>query len=557
MTRYYKYMIYGLLVISMVITTMSGVQVCAKEVQSGYAQTLTDADAYTLKMNSDYYMVMQGEGYVSYETPEQAGYITIQVKNISLPQTVRFCVMQKSGEILESVSVDPGKADTMEMKSDLSGSPFAALEAGEHYYIGILADNVLAPLTNGNIKVQIGFQEDQNGNDKSEAESIALNTDITRSMDSIYGNDIDYFKFTTARSGVHRLILTNAQSEHSIQYMLREWDSDAVVRDTKNTLMKTYVSPTETISVDANLNTGRTYYLMVKQDGANSIGGYTFRISDIRAASIQLEEMYVLHVGESEVLQPVVTPQDAMNAKELEYSSDNTNVVSVTADGTISAKRAGMAYVWVCTKDGLAKTSCKVYVTPEKVSGLQAKNIKKNSLTLKWKTIPGASGYYIYRKYQNGWKQIAQVVSGHEKTISGLQSGQSYQFRVAAFCSQDGVIVTGQESDNCNTATKPAAGHIKRVKKAGNKKKLGAVSYYYVKVKWKKVSGATKYKIYYRAAGTKKKKLMGIYKGTSVKLVMSWKSGSKTGRFYVVPVKSYQGRDYIGAVSKGRKYKLK
>ena len=552
-----KYMIYGWLLISIVIATLSGVQVCAKEVQSGYAAALTDADAYTLETNGDYYMVMQGEGYVSYVTPAQAGYVTIHVRNISMPETVRFCLMQKSGEILASVSVDQGKTGTIEMKSDLNGQASAELEAGERYYIGVRADNAYVPLTQGNVKVQAGFREDGNANEKAYAETISLNTELTRTMDSLYGNDVDYFRFTAAISGVHRLTLTNAQSEHSIQYMLRSWNTDAVVRDVRNTSMKGYISPTETIEVDAYLFAGETYYLMVRQDGANSIGSYTFRVADIRVAAIQVDEVYVLHVGESTVLKPVVTPQDAMNAKELEYSSSNTNVAVVNTEGTVSAKRAGMAYIWIWTRDGSVRTSCRVYVTPEKVSGLTAKDAKTNAVTLKWSAVPGVSGYYIYQKQADDWQQIAVVTSGHQKTISGLQAGQTLQFCVAAFCSRDGVCVTGQESDVCYTATKPAAGKIKSVKKAGKMKKLGKTSYYYVRVKWKKIKGATRYKVYYRETGSSKKKLMGIYKGTSVKLVMTWHTGKKTGRFYVVPVKSYQGKEYVGASSKGRKYKLK
>ena len=69
-----------------------------------------------------------------------------------------------------------------------------------------------------------------------------------------------------------------------------------------------------------------------------------------------------LDVGDTETLTPTITPSDATN-KNVTWSSDNTSVATVDADGKVTAAGAGTATITVTTADGNKTATCVVTVT--------------------------------------------------------------------------------------------------------------------------------------------------------------------------------------------------
>ena len=68
-----------------------------------------------------------------------------------------------------------------------------------------------------------------------------------------------------------------------------------------------------------------------------------------------------LDVGTSETLTATVSPNNASN-KDVTWSSSNSNVASVDAQGKVTAKKTGNATITVTTKDGNKTASCNVTV---------------------------------------------------------------------------------------------------------------------------------------------------------------------------------------------------
>ncbi|MGN0813252.1 MAG: Ig-like domain-containing protein [Candidatus Coproplasma sp.] len=69
-----------------------------------------------------------------------------------------------------------------------------------------------------------------------------------------------------------------------------------------------------------------------------------------------------LKVGETETLTATVAPTNATN-KTVTWSSDNTSVATVDANGKVTAKKAGTAIITVTTEDGSFTATCEVTVT--------------------------------------------------------------------------------------------------------------------------------------------------------------------------------------------------
>lgn len=77
--------------------------------------------------------------------------------------------------------------------------------------------------------------------------------------------------------------------------------------------------------------------------------------------SVTVEEASPIYEGQSLKLSTAIYPSDADDQK-LTFTSDDTDVATVSADGTVSAVRAGTAYVTVVSNDGKKTAKCKITV---------------------------------------------------------------------------------------------------------------------------------------------------------------------------------------------------
>jgi len=101
-----------------------------------------------------------------------------------------------------------------------------------------------------------------------------------------------------------------------------------------------------------------------------------FVACETRVSSVTLNKSSLtLDVNSSEQLFATVYPEEAINKKILWESSDR-NVVTVTADGIVTAQNAGIANITVTSKDRGKIATCKVnvHLTPD-MEYEQAKNL--------------------------------------------------------------------------------------------------------------------------------------------------------------------------------------
>ncbi len=182
---------------------------------------------------------------------------------------------------------------------------------------------------------------------------------------------------------------------------------------------------------------------------------------DIQKADIQLvEQVQRLVVGDSFKL-TAVSSSDGRLIKKASFESDNDAVASVSADGTITAKSAGVANVTV-KSDG-STSSCKVYVLAEKLAPVEF--ARKTGMKLKDLPVvnclgdsittyaPNPNGGMLYYKW---WAEEYQIkynnygISKASLTANGIEPFVNRYVDMAD--NADLIIVKGGTNDWGRTA---------------------------------------------------------------------------------------------------------
>lgn len=152
--------------------------------------------------------------------------------------------------------------------------------------------------------------------------------------------------------------------------------------------------------------------------------------------------------------------------------------------------RITSAFSLICLSVIIFSFSAFAATVPAKPTGLKAKNIKLNSVTLYWKESPSADFYKVYIKEDGEWTELEDTIETSCK-INGLQPSESYTFAVKSVNETDKKDYLSREYTTLKVKTKSLP-----------KAKPTAVSGVdYVKLKWKKVSYATGYNVYRRVDG--------------------------------------------------------
>lgn len=173
---------------------------------------------------------------------------------------------------------------------------------------------------------------------------------------------------------------------------------------------------------------------------------------------------------------------------------------------------------------------------PEQVTGLtSAKSTRlSNSIVLKWNQVSGADGYRVY-KYDSKTKNYVKYKDTSATTlkVTGLSAETRYSFQVAAYKDGYGELVLGEASSVHKAYTAPKK--IKATKITAKKVLKKTARKHTIQLKWKKVSGATSYQVYYKSG--KSWKLLKKTTSTSLKTTVA-KGKTRTYRIIACRTKN-------------------
>lgn len=105
----------------------------------------------------------------------------------------------------------------------------------------------------------------------------------------------------------------------------------------------------------------------LKRSTCGACGAYKDQLIPMIAVPVQKivlvpEEDFSMPCKKTDRLQATVYPEEAAYSADIVWTSSNSNVVSVSDDGTITAKRRGTAVITAATKDGKVKATRTVTV---------------------------------------------------------------------------------------------------------------------------------------------------------------------------------------------------
>ncbi len=228
-------------------------------------------------------------------------------------------------------------------------------------------------------------------------------------------------------------------------------------------------------------------------------------------------------------------------------------------DCTVSGFRgsvAGTQKVTVSYQGGKAEFTVTVSgaSTPRKpgATSIAKKSAVYNAVTLQWKKISGASGYDIYRadSKKGKFKKVKTITNPKTVTYKDgkLSFNKTYYYKIKVYAKSGNKKVESAFSKTTSAKTALAAPAKVSLKNKGKMK---------LNIGWKKVAGASGYKVQY---SLKKKSGFKTITIKKAKTASYTKSGLKKGKTYYVRVCAYRtvkGKKVAGKWSKVVSKKLK
>ena len=217
------------------------------------------------------------------------------------------------------------------------------------------------------------------------------------------------------------------------------------------------------------------------------------------------------------------------------FTSSNSNVIKIYSDGTFNAVGPGNATITIALKENpsvkYTETITVKVLEPTKITGLKAQNQKTTTLEITWNLQNNTADryeVYIYNSKTKKYEKLGTISSNVGK-VYGIQSGNTYKFKVRALRTVNGKTFYGPYSDVLKTTT--ATDKTKITKTKGAKKKLT--------VNWKKISKATGYQIQVATDKkfTKNKKSVTISKNKTISTTIKKLKGKKK---YYIRVRTYR-----------------
>ncbi|MCD8094609.1 MAG: fibronectin type III domain-containing protein [Ruminococcus sp.] len=246
-------------------------------------------------------------------------------------------------------------------------------------------------------------------------------------------------------------------------------------------------------------------------------------------------------------------------------SSSWTTVGTVTSGSTTSYKDSSLsagttykyrvrAYVTYNGTKYYGSYSSTITTTtkPATVSAKSSYSSTTSAVRINWTKVSGASGYQVqrYNSTTKTWVTIKTITSGSTVTYknSSLSAGTTYKYRVRAYKTLNSTKYYGSYSSTITTSTKPAKVTISSASKSTTA----------IRLNWKKVTGATGYKIQrYNSSTGKWVTIKTISSGST----LTYKnSGLKKGTTYKYRIRAYRkvnGKTLFGAYSAVKSVKTK
>ena len=253
-------------------------------------------------------------------------------------------------------------------------------------------------------------------------------------------------------------------------------------------------------SAEIQVVPGETYTFTVAAigpDGSKSVSASVTakaepeQVKNLRAENVTDKSMTLLwkSVTGATSYRVEIYDETAKEWKPLDNpTTARSELKNLTASGSMKLRVCAVFDVDGIHSQGQYSDTLTVSLKPSKVKNLDVDTVTDKTVSLSWDKVKGAKGYevYIVEGYEN---TFIKAVTSTSCKITGLDTCTEYTFKVRAYAEGE---VYGDLSSGVKTTTLPS-----KVKSLKTEKTSAS----YIKISWKKVSGADKYIVYIYKGG--------------------------------------------------------
>ena len=298
---------------------------------------------------------------------------------------------------------------------------------------------------------------------------------LVRAGDNRYA--ILYSEETSDKSILHYILIDSEGN----QLVSKKYENVTIQTDSQPILFKNSIC-----WVSGNYDNGKydssTAYLY-------KIPVVTVPLTGISLSNTELK----LNEGSKKKLVLSFSPTNTNDVKDVQWTSSNTAVASVSSDGTVTAKGYGKAVV--TARSGQYKAQCTVTVNipasdkPLSTPVLNLSQTRADKMRLSWKKVTGAKGYQIYYKTSSkaAFKHLVTIKNAAVSYDASVDAGKTYYFKVRAY---------GTKTDGKNKYSKYSATKSKKAIVPVPSQVTCDFGSGGTVVSWSKVTGASGYVVY-------------------------------------------------------------
>lgn len=153
----------------------------------------------------------------------------------------------------------------------------------------------------------------------------------------------------------------------------------------------------------------------------------------IPVTGVNIEGKRIVYVGSTMQLSATIKPEQASN-KAVTWTSSNTSVAKIDANGLVTGLKQGSADITVTTKDGGLTCTHNIFVDLPEPDNFSA-DVDGTTVTLAWDRVYGAGGYKVYYNTRDASSDATCIDVGKAltRTITGLKANKKYYFAVCAY----------------------------------------------------------------------------------------------------------------------------
>jgi fibronectin type 3 domain-containing protein len=316
-----------------------------------------------------------------------------------------------------------------------------------------------------------------------------------------------------------------------------------IYRSTSSTGTYSLVSTAASTSfTNTGLTTGKIYYYKVRSYrtvGTSKIDGSYSSVVSAKPIPAIPKNVQAISAGYTSIKISWSSVTGASGYKIYRSTSSTGTYSLVSTSTSTSFTNAGLitgklyyykvrAYKTVGTSkvDGNYCSTVSAKPIPSAPS-VKASSLEYNSIKISWNSVPGASGYEIYRIPSNtGSYALISTTKSTSFTNTGLATGATYYYKVRAYRTVGTTKIYGSYSSPASTKPVPST---------PSSLTAARTSPTSIKLAWNKVSGATGYQIYRATSAA------GTYSNlvTTSNLYYT-NTGLTTGKKYYYKVRAYR-----------------